>query len=565
MKLKWLGSLLILALAVSGCASGNGNTNSSSEATPSQTEQASASAASASPEAQADPYGAFAEPVTLSIAKETIPNNNLPEGGTLENNEFTKYIEKKLNVKVTHAWESEPGDPYTQKVGLTIASNAYPDAMMVNLEQLTQLVKADAIADLTDAYNANASPLVKEIYESFQDQLLGMVTFDGKIMALPSSNIGYQHDLMWVRKDWLDKLGLPAPKTMDDIVSIAKAFIEQDPDGNSKADTFGLLGDSRLAGPTIRNTVHSFNNIFGMFGAFPGTWIKDASGNVANGSIAPETKTALAKLSELYKAGIIDKQFAVRKPDDTNALVASSKAGIVFGPWWIPYWPLNDSVKNEPKAEWIAYNAPLDADGKLNVVADAPTTRFLVVRKDYKHPDAVVKVLNVQSAAIRSADPIYSETQNIYKDLGVNWANWPFALQLDYNDAVIRGYDQVKAALDANSMEGLSPEILGRVKMIQKELANPKKDLAAWAETNAWTTGVIPMKDGTTNIVSPAFYGTTPTMKTKGSVLGKLESQAFLKIVIGEASIDSFDDFVKQWKSLGGDQITKEVAEASKQ
>ncbi|WP_256760856.1 extracellular solute-binding protein [Cohnella sp. WQ 127256] len=559
MKIKGLGNLLIIALAVSGCTSSNGELESSSQA-----EQANDNRDVNSVVHQADPYGSFAEPVTLSIAKETIPNNNLPDGGTLENNEYTKFIEKKLNVIVSHAWESEPGDTYTQKVGLTIASNAYPDAMMVNLDHLNQLVKADAIADLTEVYKAYASPLVKEIYSSYQDQLLEMATFDGKLMALPGSNIGYQHDLMWVRKDWLDKLELPVPKTLDDIILIAKAFIEQDPDDNSLADTFGLLGDVRMAGPSIHNTVHSFNNIFGMFGAYPGTWVKDATGNIVYGSIASETKSALAKLAELYAAGIIDKQFAFRSSEDTNALVASSKAGIVFGPWWIPYRPLNDSVKNEPKAEWIAYNAPLDTDGKLNVVADAPATKFLVVRKDYEQLEAVVKVLNVQSAAIRSADPIFEETKAIYKDLDVNWANWPFNLQLDYNDAVIRGYDKVKAALDAESPVGLSAEGLSKYKQIMKEQSNPKKDLTAWSETNAWTTGIIPLKESTTNIVSPAFYGTTPTMKTKGTVLGKLESQAFLKIVLGEASIDSFDDFVKQWKSLGGDQITLEVTDALK-
>lgn len=561
--MKWLGSLLAIVLLASGCATGSGNNKPSPapEVTPQQNEQPGST--SEATENAVDPYGAFPETITMSIAKETIPNNNLPDGGTLENNEFTKYIEKKLNVKVNHAWESEPGDAYMQKVGLTIASNAYPDAMIVSLEQLNQLVKADAIADLTEAYNTNASPLVKEIYDSYGDELLGMATFDGKLMALPASNIGYQHDLLWIRQDWLDKLQLPAPKTLDDLIQVAKAFIEQDPDGNSQADTYGLLGDPRIAGPAIYNSVHSFSNIFGMFHAYPGNWIKNAAGEIVYGSIAPETKTALTKLSELYAAGIIDKQFAVRKPDNTNALVASSKAGLIFGPWWIPYWPLNDAVKNEPKAEWVAYNAPLDEDGKLNVMAVAPATRFLVVRKDYKHLDAVMRVMNVQSAAIRVADPINQETESIYKDLGINWANWPFSIQLDYNDAVIRGHNQVQAALDAQSPEGLTAEGLGRYKQIVKEQANPKKDLAAWAETAAWITGVKPLKENATTIISPAFYDTTPTMKTKGAVLAKLESQAFLKIIIGEASIDSFDEFVKQWKSLGGDQITQEIAEAA--
>ena len=29
-----------------------------------------------------------------------------------------------------------------------------------------------------------------------------------------------------IRKDWLDKLGLEVPKTMDDVMEVARAFVE---------------------------------------------------------------------------------------------------------------------------------------------------------------------------------------------------------------------------------------------------------------------------------------------------------------------------------------------------
>ena len=44
-----------------------------------------------------------------------------------------------------------------------------------------------------------------------------------------------------IRKDWLAKLGLKEPQTVDDLYTIAKAFTEQDPDGNGKKDTYGLI------------------------------------------------------------------------------------------------------------------------------------------------------------------------------------------------------------------------------------------------------------------------------------------------------------------------------------
>jgi len=54
--------------------------------------------------------------------------------------------------------------------------------------------------------------------------------------------------------------------------------------------------------------------------------------------------------------------------------------------------------------------------------------------------------------------------------------------------------------------------------------------------------------------------GPTPAMVEKEATLLKMELEAFTKIVMGESSIDTFDEFVANWKNLGGDKITEEVA-----
>lgn len=72
------------------------------------------------------------------------------------------------------------------------------------------------------------------------------------------------------------------------------------------------------------------------------------------------------------------------------------------------------------------------------------------------------------------------------------------------------------------------------------------------------------MEDTKVNEVNPVFFGQTESMKLKWANLQKLQDETFLKIVTGEASIDSFDEFVSTWKSTGGDQITKEVEESIK-
>ncbi|MNW22342.1 hypothetical protein D3C71_2237620 [compost metagenome] len=48
-------------------------------------------------------------------------------------------------------------------------------------------------------------------------------------------------------------------------------------------------------------------------------------------------------------------------------------------------------------------------------------------------------------------------------------------------------------------------------------------------------------------------------MQSKGALLSKLESEAYLKIIYGEKPVEYFDDFVKEWKASGGDQVTADV------
>ena len=60
------------------------------------------------------------------------------------------------------------------------------------------------------------------------------------------------------------------------------------------------------------------------------------------------------------------------------------------------------------------------------------------------------------------------------------------------------------------------------------------------------------------------YYGQTKTMQSKWSNLQKMETETFAKILMGQAPVDTFDTFVSDWKAQGGDQILKEITEASK-
>jgi putative aldouronate transport system substrate-binding protein len=526
-----------------------------------------------------DPYGTYETPIVLTSVRSFETSEELPEGDTPENNQYTRYVKEMLNIDVQYIWTSSTAD-YDQKVNLSIASNDLPDAMVVNLSQLTQMVQADQLADLTEVYNTYVAPSVKQMMDSSNGIALDAVTFDGKIMAIPALTVpddGYQ--LMWIRKDWLDKLGLPIPTTIDEIETTAAAFVKENPSGN-EIGTIGILGPQNggvlyadFQRPTNGN--FAFDPIFSAYHSYPGFWIKDADGNVAYGAIQPETKVALAKLADLYQKGLIDPEMAVRK--DSSAPIAGGTVGIYFGEWWNGYWPLPDAIKNDPTANWQAYAVPLDEDGYWNPHQGTPATSFVVVRKDYEYPEAAMKIVNLfnrdestfdltkgslANEVLRIPQAMYDEGNVTYQALMDILGDK--AQPEDYKDPKYAPYKLLADDVTKVKLVKGAP-----IDNMDIQYWTPEADFSAWSRMYSILVGdgaiynPIGGKDKV-NIIFSATYATTPTMVTKWANLKKLEDETFLKIVLGTASIDTFDQFVADWKAQGGDEITAEVQALTK-
>ncbi|MFC4809928.1 extracellular solute-binding protein [Paenibacillus sp. GCM10023250] len=558
-------AILTAALLVSACGSnGDSNANTATNGGGSQTGNASAG--------PADPFGKYAEPVELAVGQKVDPSDkSLPAGDTPENNQFTRYIKDNLNIDVTDAFTASPTN-YDQKVSLSISSNDLPDAMIVNAQQLRSMYENGQLADLTEAFGQYASPALKRVLQDSNKRALDTVTFDGKIMALPQAEDAGIHE-MWIRKDWLDKLGLEPPKTMADLEKVAEAFVKQDPDGDGKADTIGIAGPSS-SGKMYANFLDSANNLYGFdpifsaYGAYPGYWVKDADGNPAYGSTLPQTKEALGKLRDLYAKGLIDPQMAIRT--DSGESIVSGQTGMFFAPWWMGYGPLTDAVKQDPKANWQAYALPLDAEGRFSPHLSAPAGQFVVISKDYKHPEAVIKLQN-----------LLLRDENQFDLAKGSIGFYPVRLALgpsDESEFTVQAVREVLAGTKKPEDFADKPEYkllagdLNNIKKVKLEpydkmdiqYWNPTADMGAWTRLYSIMVGVAPFVDVPMNRVSSLLYSQTNAMETKWTNLKKMEDETFLKIVVGGAPLDTFDKFVADWKKEGGDQITAEVAEAVK-
>ncbi|MBW7459625.1 ABC transporter substrate-binding protein, partial [Paenibacillus sepulcri] len=213
----------------------------------------------------------------------------------------------------------------------------------------------------------------------------------------------------------------------------------------------------------------------------------------------------------------------------------------------------------------------LDAQGQFSPHLSAPAGQFVVVSKDYKNPEAVIKLQNL----LLRDESKFDLTKGSIGFYPVRLALGPS----DESEFTVQAVRDVLSGAKTPEDFADKPEY----KLLQGDLTNIKKvkiepydkmDIQYWnptADMGAWTrlysimVGVAPNVDVQMNRVSSLLYSQTNSMETKWVNLKKMEDETFLKIVVGGAPLDTFDKFVTDWKKQGGDQITAEVAEAVKE
>jgi len=502
------------------------------------------------------PEGKYSPPVTVTTVRVTNESAyKFAEGESIDNNVWTRGYEEELGIKVVNEWVVDQSQA-TQKMNVTIASGELPDVMAVNATQLKQLLDADLIEDMTEAFEKYASPFTKEIMSQDGGMQLASATFDGKLKAIVFTGSALDGaPLVWLRQDWLDKLKLPAPKTMDDLIRIADAFVNEDPDGNHKKDTEGFTFTKTLYGGNA-----GLIGFFNGYHAYPnGTWVKDSTGNLVYGGIQPEMKSALAKLQELYKNGLIDKEFGVADDVKVAEKATSGKVGILFAGMSAPIGFLQKGIDLNPDAQWQAYPIVSADDkpalGQLGLGAG----EYYVVRKGFEHPEAIVKLLNFwmekKYGTIGYPNPYIYDAEDRNTTNYATIKAYPWTKNLD-------AHLRVTEAIKSKDTSKLNAEEMSYHNNIVKYLEGDNKfwqwdrvfgEFGSWAVINEYN------KDNA--FVRNEFYASpTSTMVSKGSILNKKELEAFTDIIKG-APIDSYDKFVAEWKKLGGDQMTQEVNE----
>ena len=518
-------------------------------------------------EACTTPFGRYPETITYTLGKISGANNsNMPPGDTYEDNAFTRYLKEKINVQNKDIFE-EPDMNYSNMVAMAISEGNIPDIMFIdNYDYLKLLVEKDMIEDLTEVYEKCASDRIKDIYNSYGNGIFESSTFDGKLMALPETNIDSGPNMLWLRKDWMDKLNLDPPKNLEDAENIISRFIEEDPGNNGEGNTIGLACAPEVVSEQGFSYMFQTDIIFSKYNAYPKQWIEDENGNIVYGSVSSNAKNALRHMNELYKKGILDSKFLLRTQSNIQDMIINGKCGAFFSLWWAPNNPLMDSMKKDSSADWQPYVIPTCEDGSVSFCKQNPNKKYVVVRKGYEHPELVMKISSVLFDYLNNNNENAKEIKQYYID-NVDPTARPLGINIDYSDALIKCYKNISLVLngekDSDCLQLLEYSYYEQIK---RYLENPDDVTPeGWAAYTSRITAAGLLNNSHLKIIKTYFYNKeTETMSRLWWKLEEIEEEAYLKIITGEEPIEYFDEFVDRWYKEGGSIIIKEVQKESK-
>lgn len=438
-------------------------------------------------------------------------------------------LEKFLGTQLNMTWA--PSTSYDEKVTTAMGSGTYPHAMLVGARSssVIQASRNDIFWDVTDKITdaekfpnlAQSNPMVNH-----------NISIDGKVYGVYRARTVGRAGVS-IRKDWLDKLNLEMPKTVDDLYNVLKAFTEQDPDGNGQADTYGMIVTDYLDGP--------LNNLAIWMGA-PNGYGLDENGELTPAFMTDEYMEALKFMKKCYDEKLINSDMATYSSDKWNEQFLSGQAGVIID--------VADRARRlAQNMQGVNPDAVVDVFGYVTKDADAEPRTLPTTGYDgyYVFPKAAVATEEDLDFVLGVMDKANEQEALNLMNFGIEGRNY----ELDADGFVVKKED-----------EGLKKE---------------------YADLNQFATGIIPTKLKTKYtapvaekidmvyadneqyaVANPAEPYVSATYSKKGPQLDAIMAEAKTKFIVGQITEDEYKAEIERWKTMGGAEVIKEINEAYK-
>ncbi|WP_040951633.1 extracellular solute-binding protein [Gorillibacterium massiliense] len=462
----------------------------------------------------------------------TAPGVNTP-------NDVAAYQETEKKTGIHIDFQVPTIGQEKNQFNLLVSSGSYPDVIDWYWTDYTGggdgAIKNGVIIPLND-YLEKYAPNFSKLLAANPEIKKAISTDDGKIYSFPFLRIDpylrtYQG--LAIRKDWLDKLGLQTPTTIDEWHTALKAIKDGDPNGNGKADEIPLL----INKSTLLDFSNVFLNAWGITGQFN---LQD--GKVVYGAIDPKYKEFLKTMQDWYAEGLIDHDYAATdsKQKDakwTGELIGASELAVGGG---IGKYLTAMSGKN-PKFDIVGAPFPTLNKGDkpvLGQVTPVGGNYGAAISTGNKHVKETVQWLDFK----------YGEEGSMLFNFGVEGKSYDLKDGYPtYTNEIMKNPEGLSFS---NSVSKYAIPFGGpfvQDKRYQEQNASmPQQKAALNTWMNADNAGWLPPITLTTD-ESSRFAAIMTDVKT-------YRDEMFDKFIMGVEPIDNFDKYVKTIKGMGIDE-----------
>lgn len=445
-----------------------------------------------------------------------------------ENDRIIKAIEDKLGIDLVVEIVPEAS---VEKVNVAMASGSLPDIVTgaFGTSATEQWIK-DGMVIALDDYLKDAPALKKRLDEEYAWDLV-----NGKHYGVPFiTQFKSANSLIVFRQDWLDKLGLKYPETLEEMKETLIAFTKKDPDGDGKENTYGYTAVKPSSGG------NPFEWVFFAYGIPYADYSLDKDGNVIPWFEDPAYIPAMKYIKELWDAGVVDPEIMLNTNPKKEEKFYQGKSGAMLAALFRHVNRIEGNLKQLYPDATIAYGmAPKGPDGKFGLSKQGKSGMYTCVTTACKAPDKAVALIDLL---------LSKEGQDLVR-LGVEGVHY----KKDGDKVVLNEEERGKDAFSPNGWAhalawGVFFWPLESGYLPESEPARDRALESVELATACQVQNLVPIK--------------TPLEVKNGGMLGDMVVQYFSDMLQGKIEIEAgVKKLSEEWRKQGGEEMLKELNE----
>lgn len=451
--------------------------------------------------------------------------------------ELAKKLKEKTGVNVTYVHPAQ--GQLTEQFNLLIASGKLPDIIQYSWYGFGAQSAIDSgyIMKLNDVLEKWAPNLSKQLSEDeHYDRMVK--TDEGSYYVFPFFR-GDKKDCVYsgpiIRKDWLDKLGMDVPETIDEWDTMLRRFKNE------------LNVDIPLSA--------RLNHLYTLFGGAYGvgqTYLLDDNGKVKYGPAEDKFKDFLTLLNGWYKEGLLDVNIANVDSKTLETYMLNDRVGATLGSAagelgkWV-------RTKKGTGFDLVGAHYPVMNKGEKSRISTReweynPSSSY-AISAQCKNPELAVRFL----------DYGYSDEGRMLYNFGTEGLTYNM---VDGNpvftDLLTKSEAGLSVELKKYAMGSYSGPFVQDSRVVEQMQAEPpqvRPAVLAWDDTDA-EKHIMPLITENKDEAKE--------MSKLASEINTYSSEMMIKFVVGAEPLDNFEAYQRQLKDFGLDRALEIKEQALK-